>query len=116
MDEATCGSCHRWATEDTPLSLCSGCKLIYYCSKDCQRKAWKSHKPVCQKDEAPKSPFDYTQKEYVDLVHQVSPAYLALGNDTSLNYFTNVAPLKSEVQELAERIKFPIPGVMRGLT
>ncbi|TFK80083.1 hypothetical protein K466DRAFT_592048 [Polyporus arcularius HHB13444] len=31
------------------LSLCSRCKLVYYCGKDCQRMAWPSHKFSCRK-------------------------------------------------------------------
>eukprot|EP00088_Acartia_fossae_P039658 TRINITY_DN4127_c0_g1_i6.p1 TRINITY_DN4127_c0_g1~~TRINITY_DN4127_c0_g1_i6.p1 ORF type:complete len:252 (-),score=48.55 TRINITY_DN4127_c0_g1_i6:141-896(-) len=27
---------------------CSGCKLAWYCSKDCQAKDWASHKVVCR--------------------------------------------------------------------
>jgi hypothetical protein len=27
---------------------CSGCSLVAYCSKDCQKKDWKEHKPFCK--------------------------------------------------------------------
>jgi hypothetical protein len=27
---------------------CGGCRLVSYCSVDCQRAAWKAHKPVCR--------------------------------------------------------------------
>jgi len=30
------------------LKACSGCRLIYYCSLECQRKGWKLHKPHCK--------------------------------------------------------------------
>ena len=29
------------------LLFCSRCKIEAYCTKDCQRKAWKIHKPIC---------------------------------------------------------------------
>ena len=29
------------------LSRCSGCKQVYYCSKECQREHWKIHKQQC---------------------------------------------------------------------
>ncbi|GMI58156.1 hypothetical protein TeGR_g12615 [Tetraparma gracilis] len=36
--------------KSTPLEdpkMCSRCKLTYYCSKDCQKQAWKTHKKFC---------------------------------------------------------------------
>jgi len=31
----------------TPLQKCSGCKVEYYCSRECQKLAWKGHKQQC---------------------------------------------------------------------
>lgn len=31
------------------LMLCSKCKLVYYCGRECQRMAWPSHKISCRK-------------------------------------------------------------------
>ena len=31
-----------------PLLRCSGCQLVAYCSKDCQKTNWNSHKNVCK--------------------------------------------------------------------
>jgi hypothetical protein len=28
--------------------VCGGCRVARYCSRACQRAAWKQHKPVCQ--------------------------------------------------------------------
>jgi hypothetical protein len=28
--------------------LCAGCRTARYCSRECQRKIWKQHKPVCK--------------------------------------------------------------------
>lgn len=34
-------------TNRNPSSKCSKCHTVYYCSKSCQRKHWKEHKPDC---------------------------------------------------------------------
>ncbi|KZV76358.1 hypothetical protein PENSPDRAFT_680306 [Peniophora sp. CONT] len=33
---------------ETDLKVCTGCRRIWYCSGDCQKKDWKRHKPFCQ--------------------------------------------------------------------
>jgi hypothetical protein len=39
-----CHFCHLEAVSKT----CSGCLMARYCSKECQIKAWKTHKPHCK--------------------------------------------------------------------
>ncbi|KAI9032004.1 hypothetical protein DFJ74DRAFT_701658 [Hyaloraphidium curvatum] len=34
---------------DTKLAICSRCRKAFYCSSDCQRKHWPTHKPDCVK-------------------------------------------------------------------
>jgi len=40
-----CGSCHR----ETEPRLCTGCMVIAYCNRDCQRDHRKKHKRLCCK-------------------------------------------------------------------
>jgi len=40
--KCTCGSVQN-------LQVCSGCKGIFYCSKEHQKSDWKAHKPLCTK-------------------------------------------------------------------
>jgi len=41
--DRSCGVCGKPST-----SKCSMCKSVYYCSKLCQKRDWKSHKKVCK--------------------------------------------------------------------
>ena len=34
--------------ESSTLKRCSRCKKMFYCSPDCQRIQWESHKPFCK--------------------------------------------------------------------
>ena len=47
QDGIRCNTCKsmQGATE---FKVCSACKKVYYCSRDCQRKDWKGgHKQLC---------------------------------------------------------------------
>jgi len=48
----SCDCCERRAEPDgggerLDLKVCSRCKLIYYCSKECQKSHWQVHKSFC---------------------------------------------------------------------
>ena len=45
-----CFYCSAWrgAHNRQQLMTCSGCKLIYYCNKECQAADWKNHKVACR--------------------------------------------------------------------
>ncbi|XP_070495981.1 SET domain-containing protein SmydA-8-like [Chironomus tepperi] len=43
MDSEKCGKCGKAAT-----SLCINCKSAFYCSRECQKSDWKSHKNQCR--------------------------------------------------------------------
>jgi hypothetical protein len=42
----TCGA--KNIGKGVTLSRCGGCQFATYCSKDCQAKDWKAHKPICK--------------------------------------------------------------------
>jgi hypothetical protein len=46
-----CGKCGREAEK---MQKCSVCKLVRYCSRECQRQDWKEHKKSCKKAAARK--------------------------------------------------------------
>jgi len=41
---ATCG-----AAASAQMLQCSTCKTVPYCSRDCQREHWRTHKAKCQR-------------------------------------------------------------------
>jgi predicted Zn-ribbon and HTH transcriptional regulator len=43
MEDPTCAGCGLAASK-----RCSTCKSEWYCSKECQVKRWKQHKPMCK--------------------------------------------------------------------
>jgi hypothetical protein len=46
---SSCARCHQ--TQDQlaePMKRCTGCRSVLYCSRDCQKLAWKTHKPTCR--------------------------------------------------------------------
>ncbi len=51
-DEEVCASCGKSAVDDVKLLLCTGCKLVKYCSVDCQKNHRPKHKKECKKKAA----------------------------------------------------------------
>jgi hypothetical protein len=57
---AICANCNKGYGKNHPFPLvngkptggvCSRCKMVRYCSKECQRGHWKTHKPQCKSNE-----------------------------------------------------------------
>ncbi|KAJ7450820.1 hypothetical protein FB451DRAFT_1526748 [Mycena latifolia] len=50
LDEiVSCGHCRvNSSSLDEPLRVCGGCRNEKYCSRDCQKLAWKGHKGDCR--------------------------------------------------------------------
>ena len=46
LDIVRCAGCNE-VYEDKKLLKCGGCRKVYYCSKECQKLHWKSHKELC---------------------------------------------------------------------
>jgi hypothetical protein len=45
---ASADSCDCCGKSDGKMSKCSKCLVARYCSSECQRKAWPTHKKVCK--------------------------------------------------------------------
>ncbi|KAJ7037877.1 hypothetical protein C8F04DRAFT_384165 [Mycena alexandri] len=44
----TCAVCYKTETKKVKFRRCGNCMKPAYCSVECQKKAWKSHKETCQ--------------------------------------------------------------------
>ena len=42
-----CMLCKKGGSKSEHLKQCSRCSCLFYCSKECQKKDWKSHKVLC---------------------------------------------------------------------
>ena len=42
-----CFQCRKSETMEKPFSECSGCNVVIYCSRECQKSHWKIHKSTC---------------------------------------------------------------------
>ena len=47
--QSICDNCGQVAGPDVKYDRCSACKNVKYCSRQCQKTAWKSHKKTCRK-------------------------------------------------------------------
>lgn len=45
VNNLSCATCNA---VDVKLSRCNGCKRIYFCNTECQKKAWKTHQLACR--------------------------------------------------------------------
>ncbi|SCZ96972.1 BZ3500_MvSof-1268-A1-R1_Chr4-2g06903 [Microbotryum saponariae] len=45
---AACLGCYQAPPNTSPLSRCSGCKRVKFCSKECSVKEWPDHKSFCR--------------------------------------------------------------------
>merc|ERR1712129_222478 len=44
LEKNKCENCHQHFLKTL---LCSGCKAVRYCGKDCKKRDWKAHKKEC---------------------------------------------------------------------
>ncbi|KAI9879369.1 MAG: hypothetical protein M1830_008667, partial [Pleopsidium flavum] len=46
---SSCAACHKTGSSSHPLKLCAKCRKTTYCSRDCQKADWKTHKKDCSR-------------------------------------------------------------------
>ncbi|KAF1982608.1 hypothetical protein K402DRAFT_424365 [Aulographum hederae CBS 113979] len=95
-----CGFCGKSKTD---LQLCARCKVRAYCSKECQKKAWKVHKTFCvPKDKSTQKQLEAAET-MLDLTNiQVKP--------TDPGLFPQDTPTKSRKATMADLMGTPVEG------
>ncbi|KAL1947351.1 hypothetical protein VTO73DRAFT_14312 [Trametes versicolor] len=89
---ATCGHCWKYESDlpaNTKLKRCAGCSVAVYCSRDCQKAAWATHKRLCRPSDSESAPNSL-------------PNQLA-GHSTPLELFTNLNEWVSNTHDYAFR-------------
>ena len=51
----------------TSLKICSSCKLVHYCSVDCQRQDWKEHKSICKETKILRKTYEKAERVTANL-------------------------------------------------
>jgi hypothetical protein len=70
-----CRTCSKASTPEKPFEVCARCKAAYYCSRECQRKDWPTHKAECKR----RSKMDAAsgqQRSSAKSYEQLSAAYM----------------------------------------
>ena len=44
-----CARCGAQRSDEVKLKACAGCKMLLYCSRQCQTQDWDGHKDLCRK-------------------------------------------------------------------
>lgn len=69
----------RVTTNEIPLSKCSRCKAVSYCSKACQKKDWGHHKPKCTALDVPRHDVeDFTIESIQRTINNANPGDVVL--------------------------------------
>ncbi|CAA7269773.1 unnamed protein product [Cyclocybe aegerita] len=62
--EISCNYCQNYAKDKRTLQKCARCRTSLYCSRDCQKKDWPTHKPACS---PPDEQREFVQKSILRL-------------------------------------------------
>lgn len=92
-----CAGCKKSPTSlSQALKRCARCKEVFYCSRECQKTDWKSHKKSCNK--TPRRP-------------SLSGDGIDLGGNgfDAFSYYNTVAHTIPAARELAKKLNISLP-------
>ncbi|KAI0831677.1 hypothetical protein BC628DRAFT_1311361 [Trametes gibbosa] len=73
-----CAHCHKGPEKGAQLRRCAGCAIttsVMYCSKECQRAAWPTHKTFCRLDNEHRPMEDRLNQEVQCFGYQTSASF-----------------------------------------
>ena len=92
---------------ENELLTCNRCRKQKYCSKDCQKKHWNTHKWTCSdsveiKDTGTKGKGLFSKKEYTvgDIILKEKPFFKITGFSTLISTFNTLSSLQDYKQDL----------------
>jgi splicing suppressor protein 51 len=92
MSESRDRSCATCAKANVHLLLCSGCRLVFHCNKDCQKAHWKAHKPSCtpkaqgaQASSKPKAEEDWVDEDDFEDCNKDKKPFTSIANNIFLH-------------------------------
>jgi hypothetical protein len=79
METASCQVCEKGKAEGIKLSFCNSCRSVSYCSRECQKADWKTHKVICKQLNVgdAKQIVNEGHQSYAKKVEEVTKLYLS---------------------------------------
>ncbi|KDQ50586.1 hypothetical protein JAAARDRAFT_141723 [Jaapia argillacea MUCL 33604] len=114
LDEKKCDNCGKLGSGTVKLKMCSSCHTARYCSTDCQKKHWRTHKPVCRPfSESNTITLKPTYEEVGTLMPTAHLTRQVMGHDSNpipeRNHRTSNIPSSSSSQPKPMIIKVQVP-------
>ncbi|PAV82245.1 hypothetical protein WR25_21827 [Diploscapter pachys] len=106
---SVCSSCFKESTQAAKqVSRCSGCKVVSYCSKACQKRDWTDHKPECIS--LTRMPTNYQRVPHVEARFIARIAWKRARGDEGIAYngrkFTDLMNHRENIEKNAGRMEY----------
>ena len=92
--------CHYCHSQSSNLLKCSQCEKASYCNRDCQRKHWKEHRPVCVQETPRQQASKISKQPAARDSATTSKASLAVSQETLAPSFDKCARCRRSDRQL----------------